>query len=224
MLQYVVVCRALLAAVLATLLLAAGCGGDDDSETTPEPPPVVDEQGAEVPEADRGSDQDDTDNEEPGEGADQSDDEDSGPTRSADERAVARAVRAYVGALDRGDGEALCSRLVPDAINEVELPRGRGGCAPSLSASIGYRDPRGIPVWKSGRVSELARIDVEGDSARVVATVVTQFADREEPSIEDDIVYLERRGEEWLIVKPSSTLYRAVAIPDVPPSVLAPPE
>jgi hypothetical protein len=58
----------------------------------------------------------------------------------------------------------------------------------------------------------------------VVATVVTRFADREEASIEDDVVYLVLDGGAgWLIAKPSSTLYRAVGIADVPPSVLTPP-
>jgi hypothetical protein len=56
-----------------------------------------------------------------------------------------------------------------------------------------------------------------------VVTTVTRFADREEPSIEDDVVYLTRSGDDWLIAKPSSTLYRAVGIAEVPPSVLAPP-
>ena len=52
----------------------------------------------------------------------------------------------------------------------------------------------------------------------------TRFADRGEVSVEDDVVYLVREdGAGWLIAKPSSTLYRAVGIADVPPSVLAPP-
>jgi hypothetical protein len=62
-----------------------------------------------------------------------------------------------------------------------------------------------------------------GDEAKVVATVVTRFADRAEESVEDDIVYLVRGGGRWLVAKPSSTLYRAVGIADVPPSVLSPP-
>ena len=41
--------------------------------------------------------------------------------------------------------------------------------------------------------------------------------------MEDDIVYLARVGERWLVAKPSATLYRAVGVADVPPSVLAPP-
>ena len=52
---------------------------------------------------------------------------------------------------------------------------------------------------------------------------MTHFADRDEVSVEDDVVYLSRTGDRWLIAKPSSTLYRAVGIADVPPSVLSPP-
>ena len=61
-------------------------------------------------------------------------------------------------------------------------------------------------------------------SARAVATVVISFSDRPQPSIEDDVIYLvPDRGRRWLIAKPSATLYRAVGIADVPPSVLTPP-
>jgi hypothetical protein len=66
-------------------------------------------------------------------------------------------------------------------------------------------------------------VEVQGDEAKVVATTVTEFSDRDEPSIEDDVVYLVRSGDDWLIAKPSSTLYRSVGVADVPPSVLAPP-
>ena len=57
----------------------------------------------------------------------------------------------------------------------------------------------------------------------MVATVVTTFADRDERSVEDDVVYLVRAGGRWLVAKPSTTLYRAVGIADVPPSVISPP-
>ena len=68
------------------------------------------------------------------------------------------------------------------------------------------------------RVTEL-----DGEMATVVATVVTRFADRDEASVEDDVIYLARADGRWLVAKPSSTLYRAVGIADVPPSVLSPP-
>jgi hypothetical protein len=141
-----------------------------------------------------------------------------------EERAVGRVVTAYVEGLDERDGETVCELLVPGAIEAVELPRRRGDCARSLSASIGYRDPRGLPVWESAHVQNLLTVRLEGDRASVTATTVTRFADRDQPSIEDDVVHLVRDGERWLIAKPSSTLYRAVGIDDVPLHVLTPPE
>ena len=141
------------------------------------------------------------------------------------ERAAARTVREYVEALDARDGEAACALLAPGALDEVELPEPRGDCAASLAASIGYRDPRGLPVWEGASVAAVPDDrDSAGRPAKVVATVVTRFADRDEQSVEDDVVYLVRAGGRWLVAKPSSTLYRAVGIADVPPSVLSPPD
>ena len=59
----------------------------------------------------------------------------------------------------------------------------------------------------------------------MVVTTRTRFADRGETSTEDDIVYLSRDepSDGWLIAKPSATLYRAVGIAEVPPSVFAAP-
>ncbi len=141
------------------------------------------------------------------------------------ERSAVRTVRRYIAALDAKNGGQLCGLFAPGALNEVELPRKRGDCASSLAASIGYRDPRGLPVWeaaelRNARVSELAD---DGRSATVIATVGTRFADRRQVSIEDDVIYLVRRDRSWAIAKPSATLYRAVGIADIPPSVLAPP-
>jgi hypothetical protein len=203
---------------LALAISVAACGDDDDDGATTSP---TQPSSAETP----------TDDQSPGdEHVSESDEQDgaegepSKPQLSPDDRAVARAVRAYVEALDQRDGGAACALLAPRAIDAVKLPEERGDCAASLEASIGYRDPRGLPVWKSARVVALPSLDVNGAQAKVVATTVTQFADRNEPSIEDDVVYLVRSGDEWLIAKPSSTLYRAVGVADVPPSVLAPPD
>jgi hypothetical protein len=139
------------------------------------------------------------------------------------QRGVAAVVRRYVDALDARDGEAVCSLFVPGALDEVRLPRERGDCGASLTASIGYRDPRGFPVYAGSRVARIASVKIAGGTARTVATMVTQFAGNREPSIEDDAVYLERRGGRWLIAKPSATFYRAIGTGDIPPSVLAPP-
>jgi hypothetical protein len=213
-------------ALIACVALAVGLGacGDDETEDAGGPPTqrttTEAPQTAESPSGDQA-----TDGEPEGEGTGEPAEVegDSEPALSAEERAAGRTVRDYVAALDDRDGETVCALLVPEAIDEVEMPRNRGSCAASLEASIGYRDPRGLPVWKTARVADLASVEVEGDSAKVVVTTVTEFADRDEPSIEDDVVYLQRTGGGWLIAKPSSTLYRAVGIADVPPSVLAPP-
>lgn len=154
-----------------------------------------------------------------------------GPAESATEdprvnalkRAAARTVRRYIAALNARDGTALCELLAPGAIDEVKLPVNRGSCAESVTASIGYRDPRGLPVWASTEITSLTT-EIDGPSARVLADVVTKFADRGQPSIEDDIVYLTQSGRSWLIAKPSATLYRAVGIADVPVAVLSPPD
>ena len=145
-----------------------------------------------------------------------------GSAAGARERAVTKAVFAYVTALDRGEGGRVCSLLVPGALDSVDLPFRRGGCGPSLDRSIGYRDPRGLPVFGGVRLTGL-RLTVKGDRARAIATVRTNFVDRDQPSVEDDVIYLVPDRDRWLIAKPSALLYRAVGIADVPPSVLAPP-
>jgi hypothetical protein len=139
------------------------------------------------------------------------------------EREAERTVRSFVAALDARDGQGACALLAPDALKQIELPERRPGCPASLAASIGYRDARGLPVWEGAEVSQVGSVEVDGATAKVVATVVTRFADRDEVSIEDDVVYLERAGDGWVVAQPSSTLYRAVGIADIPPSVLSPP-
>lgn len=158
-------------------------------------------------------------------------DEPHGPAETAEtdsrltqaERAAAATAREYVAALDARDGDRLCALLAPGAIYELDLPLRRRGECRSLTVSIGYRDPRGLPVWEGAKVARIGSVAVANERAKVVATVVTRFADRSGVSVEDDVVYLVRRDGDWLVAKPSSTLYRAVGIADVPPSVLAPP-
>ena len=131
-------------------------------------------------------------------------------------------MRDYVAALDARDGAAVCALFVPGALDEVELPvrarrlrRARWPRRSATATRAGCRSGRG----RGSRGVDASRFDA-ADAAKVVATVVTGFADRDEASIEDDVVYLGRDGGGWLIAKPSSTLYRAVGIADVPPSVL----
>ncbi len=214
---------ALAALALATPVIT-GCGNEEaedvSSEATtspatdssapggepqPEPPadkPKPPEEGKESGPADGGTDD---------------------PRVTAAERQAARAVRSFLTALDAGEFARACVLLAPDVLDAVELPEPRGRCPASLEASVGYRDPRGLPVWDGVEAAEVRVAELDAESAKVIATVVTRFADRDEPSIEDDIIYLTRAGDRWLIAKPSSSLYRAVGIADIPPSVLTPP-
>jgi hypothetical protein len=145
------------------------------------------------------------------------------PRQTPLERRAIETMRDYVEGLNAGDGAAVCALFAPGALDAVELPRQRGDCAASMTASIGYRDPRGLPVWESARLQQVRVSELTGDSATVIATVHTTFADRPETSIEDDVVYLSGGGGRWLIAKPSATLYRAIGVGDIPPSVLTPP-
>lgn len=153
------------------------------------------------------------------------------PRLDPGQREVARVVRAYVAGLNARDGERVCGLFLPGALAEVDFPRDRESCAASLSASIGYRDPRGFPVYDRSRIGRIPSVTVDGSeagnrsgaNARVVATTVTHFADSREPSVEDDLVYLRNEDGRWLIVKPSATFYRALGVGDIPPQVLAPP-
>ena len=140
------------------------------------------------------------------------------------QRRAAAVVRGYVEALNSRNGGRVCALFVPGALNEVKFPRDRGDCASSLGSSIGYRDPRGFPVYRGSHVTRVASVKIDGAEARVVATVVTDFAGNREPSIEDDVVYLHQEGGRWLISKPSTALYRAIGVGDIPPTVLAPPK
>jgi hypothetical protein len=217
-----------LSLTLALVALAlAGCG--DDEET---PSPTTTSPGAEA-EAPATSPNEGPAGEPPGESSTPPPPEGkpSGPAESGGddprvtrlERKAERTVRAFVAALDGRDGERACALLGPGALGEIELPRRRGSCGASLEASVGYRDPRGLPVWDGAEIARVRSVEIDGEGAKVVATVVTRFADRDEPSIEDDVVYLTPDGAGWVLAKPSATLYRAVGIADIPPSVLAPP-
>jgi hypothetical protein len=139
------------------------------------------------------------------------------------ERPLASQVREYVRAVSAGDGERICSLFVPGGLASVDFPRDRGSCAASLDASIGYADPRGFPVYDRSRIGRIGSGQIDGSEGRVVATIVTHFADDREPSVEDDLIYMEERGGRWRIAKPSALIYRAIGAPDVPPQALTPP-
>lgn len=219
-------------AALAVAVPAGGCGGEaaepratDGSQTTQGPTPATDPptDGDGQP-SDKPDQPGDPPAEKPPRGEEGPAEGPRGDPRITErERAAAVTVREYVDALDSGDGERVCSLLAPGALEGVELPVPHRDCATALEASIGFRDPRGFPVWGGAEVLEVASVKTNGSEATVVVTVLTRFADRAEPSIEDDVVYLTRATGKWLLAKPSSTLYRAVGVADVPPVVLAPP-
>lgn len=218
-----IACGAFLCAVLSL----AACGGDDDEETpattTAEAPtetaPPQEPNGASEP-AEDGAPED-----EPPEDRDDArqEREPSGPSAEArQQRAVMRTIRAYVEGLVDHDGAQVCSLFEPGALDPLELPVERGDCAASLSASIGYRNPRGIP-WRDTRIQEFVEVSVTPPEARATVSVFTRFAGDREPSIEDDLIYLERSGNRWLIVKPSTTIYRAIGTAEIPLDAIKPP-
>lgn len=147
----------------------------------------------------------------------------SGPApESTEERAAAAAARGYVRALARRDERAACAAFKPGALEDFEFPRGGPACASGVRASLGTA-AKGRPKWKRSVMTRDVSAAIEGDRARVVATVFTVYERIREPTIEDDIVYLDRVGDSWLVAKPSATFYRAVGIAEFPPSVLTPP-
>lgn len=218
--------RSTLIAILVAAGVAAGCGGSDE-------PPVASTTTVALPPSASTTATTSTPTQPPGDADPPVASEPPGPaeTATADprvnelERRAAATVRAYVRAIDERDGARVCALLAPGTIDQVELPRPRGTCAAALDASFGYRDPRGLPVWSGSQATgvRVAELDGDGRSAKVIATVTTTYADRAEGSVEDDVVYLARSGAGWLLAKPSATLYRAVGVADVPPTVLSPP-
>ncbi len=189
---------------LVIALLLAGCGEKEESTA----PPSSSGASSEPPPADQGDEADgpgDTNGGGQGE-----------PTQSPQElarqreRQAERVVRSYMNALDARDGAAVCRLLAPGVEDELKLPRERSDCAGSLDASIGYRDPRGLPQFEGVSIAGIAGVKASAREARVTATVVTSFGDRAEPSIEDDVIYLIRRGGEYVVAQPSAALYRAI--------------
>lgn len=219
-----------LVAVIAATAVGA-CGEKDEPEPATEPRVTANGPSAPGDEANAGRDQgpgaggarNETEKPPGGPGSGPAESGAADPRLTAAERAAAATTRGYLEAIDGRDGARLCDLLAARALTEIELPRERGGCAESLRTSIGYRDPRGLPVFDQARLAEIRSIELDGDEAKVVATVVTTFADRTQPSIEDDVIYLEPADGGWAVAKPSATLYRAVGIADVPPSVFARP-
>ena len=146
-----------------------------------------------------------------------------GDLSDADRAAVTAVVSDYISALDRHRAARVCALLEPRALDTAELPKQRGGCRASLAASIGTRPRSGGPAWRRTALFELKAEDLGDNRARVTATVTHHFSDRKYVSVEEDVIYLEKRGSRWLLAKPSGTLYRAVGYPEPPLRALSPP-
>lgn len=151
----------------------------------------------------------------------------SGPAPSStDELAATKAARSYVEAIDARRGRKLCGAFEPgsdEPQERLDLPETRQSCSASFEASFGYEGNDGQPAWARSEMTEDVSAQTDGDSARVVATVFTEYADVREPTVEDDIIYLSRATGRWLVIKPSATLYRAVGIADIPLAAIRPP-
>ena len=195
--------RAAAAAAVAAAVALGACGSEDEGgdPTSPLADPAVTEASPEAPapEADDGS------------------------LSETDEQAVAEAARAYIAAINADDGEAVCAALAPGALAGAGLPREGPSCAASVEGSIGHRGGGGTPVWRRTRLYELTAVSVAEDRARVTATVSHDFSDRPEPSVEEDVIYLDRTGDAWLVAKPSASFYRAIGYPEPPLRALTPP-
>jgi hypothetical protein len=199
------------AALLAAAALAAGCGEESEDPGGGAPAASSGEAPGGAPENEASPEAS-----VPAEGEE-------GELAAGDEAAVRAAVAAYIDALNRRDGAAVCALAEPGAIPIGELPVGEGGCAAALGASIGHRGGGGTPAWKRTRIIEVTAVSVGPERARVTATVLHRFADRGYRSVEEDVIYLDRDGDRWLLAKPSATLYRAVGYPEPPLRAFAPP-
>jgi hypothetical protein len=141
----------------------------------------------------------------------------------SDEAAEAeRASEGYVRAIDARDASGVCASLAPGAL--VGVRGASGPCEQALGAALGRRPAGGGPAWKRTEIRGPTKVAIADQRARVTLEVLHRFADRRYPSLEDDVIYLERSGDRWLVVKPSATLYRAIGYPEPPLRAFAPPQ
>jgi hypothetical protein len=223
---------AVLAAVVALALAGCGGGSDDEPTTTTAtqtqtapsgevtgklPPGAVEPANPEE-EAEEGPAAAEANPEAPATGP-----ESEGELSGDDRAAAVATVGDYIRALNRHDAAGVCSVLAPGTLDQVRLPQSRGGCVSSLRPSIGTRPGGGGPAWRKTTLVEVKPEDISDGRARISATVTHHFSDRKYVSVEDDVVYLQRRGDRWLLAKPSATLYRAVGYAEPPLSAFTPP-
>ena len=145
------------------------------------------------------------------------------PPQPGNEQDAADAARAYIQVLDLRSGGATCRSFAPGSLDSLDFPVRRGTCAATVEASLGFRHKGGLPVWRSSQMTNAVSAAVDGQTARVVATIFTRYAGVREPSIEDDMIYLVQSEGRWRIAKPSATIHRAIGNADVPLTVLTPP-
>ena len=198
--------RVMTVAALAAAFAAGGCGDDGGGSSGEESPAQTDAFTEAAPEA-------------APEGP-----APKGELSESDRAAVESAVRGYIAALNRRDGAGVCGALEPGALDLSELPVERAGCGPSVEASIGTDPEGGGPAWRRTTIRELNEVALDGGSARVTATVTHDFSDRSYVSVEEDVIYLDRAGDRWLLAKPSGTLYRSVGYPEPPLRAFTPPD
>ena len=216
-------------ALVALALLVAGCGEEEGTTaaaegTTTTTAPVTTAPDSPDPEG-RGEGRDGKPRpDEPAKEAKPEPKPSEADKQSAADEATA-AYTNYIEAIEAKDGEALCALLPPGVEREIEAPVQRGDCAATLSASIGYEDPRGFPVWTGTTLNSVQRAAIGNDpsTARLTAMIVTEFEGRE-PSVESDIAYLELAAGRWRLAQPTGALYRAIGNPELPPEVIAPPQ
>jgi hypothetical protein len=144
-----------------------------------------------------------------------------GGPEDRDEARAVDAARGYIEAIDSRRSPAVCNLLAPDALEGL---RGVAGpCPEALVAALGRRPAGGAPAWEGTRVGRLVSVQVEGDAARVTLEVLHRFSDRPNPSVEDDVIYLEAVHQAWLVSQPDATLFRAVGYPEPPLRAFTPP-
>lgn len=146
-----------------------------------------------------------------------------GDLSDGERTAVTDVVTGYIAALDHHDGAGVCARFEPGALPLTDLSKRRGGCRPSLRASIGTGPADGGPAWRRTKIVEVKPEALGDDRARVTTTVTHHFSDRKYVSVEDDVIYVERVGGSWLLAKPSATFYRAVGYAQPPLRAFTPP-
>jgi hypothetical protein len=147
----------------------------------------------------------------------------SGDLSGGDSSAVTATVAAYIRALDRHDAAGACGSFAPGALDLGLLPKRRGGCVPSMRASIGTPPRGGAPAWRKTTLVGVKPEDLGDGRARVSATVTHHFSDRNYVSVEDDVIYLQNTGGRWRLAKPSATFYRAVGYDSPPLAAFTPP-